>query len=165
MMHGYDWVDADLSGWICTEKMDGCRAYWTGAELRTKSGRTYQNLPAQLRASLPDGVALDCELWAPELHRGASLALATAAALRDTWDDRLRLTPFDLPCHSGPAAARIAALHSLTDQATPFRIALSTAQALSWRDAMHLAGREGLMCLDPAGRYQPGRRPQLLKLK
>lgn len=165
MMHGYDWIDTDLSGWVCTEKMDGCRAYWTGAELRTKSGRVYQNLPAQLRASLPDGVALDCELWAPSLHRGASLQLATAAALRGAWDARLTITPFDMPEHGGPARARIDALHCLVQHAAPFRIACSTAQALSWRDTMLAGGREGLMALDPAGRYQPGRRPQLLKLK
>lgn len=166
MMHGVDWRGQDLAGHIITEKMDGCRAYWSGAELRTKSGRLYRNTPPALLAELQRlGVAQDCELWIPGVHRGASLAAATAAALRGIWAPELRLSPFDLPGHSGRALERIAELHRLTPNAAPYRIAASTAQALEWRDAALSNGREGLMALDPAGRYTPGRRAELLKLK
>ena len=165
-MHGYDWQGQDLAGHIITEKMDGCRAYWCGAELRTKSGRPYRNIPAGLLAELQAaGCALDCELWVPGAHRGASLAAATAAALRGVWAPELRITPFDLPEHGRAAAFRVYALARNCPNAAPFRVATSTAQALEWRDAAIRDGREGLMALDPAGLYRPGRRAELLKLK
>lgn len=164
-MHGYDWTGQDLAGHIITEKMDGCRAYWTGAELLTKSGRVYTSVPVRILACLPAGVALDCELWAPELPRRESLRLATAAALRAQWSDRLQLCAFDLPGHTGPALTRRRALDALCVNSAPWRVAESTAQALSWRDAMLAQGREGLMALDPSSPYRPGRRESLLKLK
>lgn len=166
MMHGFDYLTGDLTGWIVTEKMDGCRLYWDGRTATTKSGRPYRGMPAALRASLPDGVALDCELWIPGAHRGASLAAAAAAALRGAWAPGLAITPFDLPEHRSAANERIGALHRIAPSiAAPFRIASSTAQALDWRAEALAAGREGLMALDPAGLYMPGRRPCLLKLK
>ena len=166
MMHGYDWQGQDLAGHIITEKMDGCRAYWSGEELRTKSGRLYRNAPAALLAELQaTGHALDCELWVPGVHRGASLAAATAAALQGAWAPVLRLTPFDLPEHGGRALDRVAALARICPHAAPYRIASSTAQTLEWRAAALAGGREGLMALDPASLYRVGRRAELLKLK
>ena len=97
MMHGYDWTGQDLASYIVTEKMDGCRAYWTGAELLTKSGRVYASVPAHILARLPAGVALDCELWAPELPRRESLRSATAAALRAVLDQHNLAAPAIVP--------------------------------------------------------------------
>lgn len=165
MMHGYDWTGQDLASYIVTEKMDGCRAYWTGAELLTKSGRLYASIPARILAALPAGVALDCELWAPELPRRESLRVAVAAALRAVWSDQLQLCAFDLPGHTGPALTRRRALDALGVNSAPWRVAETTAQALIWRDAMLAQGREGLMALDPANTYRSGRRESLLKLK
>ena len=166
MMHGYDWQGQDLAGHIITEKMDGCRAYWSGEELRTKSGRLYRNIPGGLLAELhAAGQALDCELWIPGAHRGASLSAATAAALRGVWASALRLTPFDLPEHSGRALDRVAALARICPYAAPYRIAQSTGQALDWRADALANGREGLMALDPDGLYRPGRQAGLAKLK
>lgn len=166
MMHGVDWQGQDLAGYIITGKMDGCRAYWCGEELRTKSGRLYRNVPAALLAELQAaGCALDCELWVPGVHRGASLAAAKHAALQGAWAPVLRLTPFDLPEHGGRALERVAALARTCPHAAPYRIAASTAQALEWRAAALAGGREGLMALDPEGLYRPGRQAGLVKLK
>ena len=166
MMHGYDWQGQNLAGHIITEKMDGCRAYWSGEELRTKSGRPYRNIPADLLAQLQAvGAAQDCELWVPGVHRGASLALATAAALRGVWSAQLRLTPFDLPDHCGAALDRVAELARTCPHAAPYRVAQSTAQALDWRADALANGREGLMALGPNGLYRPGRQAGLAKLK
>ena len=166
MMHGYDWQGQDLAGYIITEKMDGCRAYWSGEELRTKSGRLYRNVPAALLAELQaTGHALDCELWVPGVHRGASLAAATAAALQGAWAPALRITPFDLPEHGGRALERVAELARICPRAAPYRVAQSTTQALEWRAAVLADGREGLMALNPAGLYRPGRQAGLAKLK
>jgi DNA ligase-1 len=163
MMHGVDWLDQDLSGWIASEKMDGCRAYWTGAQLLTKSGRAYPCPPADLLRQLP-AHALDCELWAPGRPRAESLRLASAAALRGEWSDALRLAAFDLPEHGGPAIDRRRAL-DIHPLACAWRRVASTADALAMRAEVWRRGGEGVMLLDPAGRYQAGRRPVLLKLK
>lgn len=169
MMHGYDYNGQDLAGHILSEKLDGCRAYWTGAELLTKSGRPYRAIPPALLAELQDwGGALDCELCVPSAPRAQSLALATDAALRGRWAPDLRLMAFDAPDISGPALARRRALAALDGpfvRPLAWRLARGTAEALAWRDALQAAGREGAMAQDPASDYRPGRRECLLKLK
>ena len=169
LMHGFDYTDQNLAGHILSEKLDGCRAYWTGTELVTKSGRPYRAVPAEMLAELRTwGAALDCELCVPDAPRAESLRLASAAALRASWAPALRLMAFDAPDMRAPALARREALRVLGGRlvlALPFWRATSTADALAQRASWISRGREGLMAQDPASEYRPGRREALLKLK
>lgn len=45
MQHGVDWNGQDVSGWIATEKYNGCRAYWDGGNLWSRGG---------LKVNIPD---------------------------------------------------------------------------------------------------------------
>jgi hypothetical protein len=37
-MQGLDWINEDPKGWIMSEKLDGVRAYWDGAQFWSKRG-------------------------------------------------------------------------------------------------------------------------------
>lgn len=52
----------DPTGWWISEKYDGVRGYWDGRQLRLRGGGTV-NAPEYFLAELPQGVALDGELW------------------------------------------------------------------------------------------------------
>jgi hypothetical protein len=55
--------DTDVSGWWCSEKLDGVRAYWNGTSFISRLGNRYV-APAWFVADLPrDGTTLDGELF------------------------------------------------------------------------------------------------------
>lgn len=62
MQHGVDWDGQDLSGWIVTEKFNGCRAYWDGESLWSRGGINIA-IPDDWREQLPPGVHLDGEVY------------------------------------------------------------------------------------------------------
>lgn len=63
MTLGKDWSGQDVSGWMASEKFDGCRAYWDGAQMWTRSGALVE-VPEWFRAHLPLGLEVDGEIWA-----------------------------------------------------------------------------------------------------
>lgn len=63
MMHGGDWTDdIDPAGWIVSEKLNGCRAFWDGSQLWSRGGNVIP-APAWFTAGLPTS-PLDGEVWA-----------------------------------------------------------------------------------------------------
>ena len=168
MMHGYDHSGQNLSGWLAQEKMDGCRAFWTGEKLITRSARLIQNVPAGMLAELQAlGEKADCELWA---GRDLGLEPARLAAQDYSWHPALVLMVFDLPSRaSTPAAERLAAVAALPAgqfvKPTSFWTIEHTEHAKLCRRAVHMGGGEGLMVRNPSGKYKDGRRECLLKLK
>lgn len=176
MMHGVDWDGHNVDGWLASEKFDGCRAFWTGEKLLTKSGREYRNVPDDIcRALARTGVALDCEVCIPNAARKNSLGAANDAALRGVWSPFVRVVVFDLPDHGGKAAERDASLRRLfdvTDSDPEFRVVrcrrfnvTNFAGAQRFRGLVHSWGGEGIMLLRPDSLYTPGRRDCLLKMK
>lgn len=63
LMHGIEWDCQDVSGYYASEKLDGCRAFWTGKELLTRSGRVI-HAPERVTRRLPAGVPIEGELYA-----------------------------------------------------------------------------------------------------
>lgn len=63
VMLAHSWAGEDPSGWWMSEKLDGVRAYWTGAKLMTRLGNEI-HAPAWFLANLPKDTALDGELFA-----------------------------------------------------------------------------------------------------
>lgn len=176
MMHGIDWDGHNVDGWLASEKFDGCRAFWTGEKLLTKSGREYRNVPADVsRALARTGVALDCEVCIPNAARKNSLGAANDAALRGVWSPFVRVIVFDLPSHGGTADERDAALRSLfdvTESDHGHRVVCcrrgtvkDADHADEWFDRILTWGGEGIMLLRPDSLYTPGRRDCLLKMK
>jgi DNA ligase-1 len=169
LQHGQDWAGQDLTGWLLTEKLDGCRAYWTGAELITRSGARIA-APAHITAWLPQGVALDGELWA---GRG-QFETARRAVQQSLWADSVRFVVFDAPHPTDSLGLRRLAAerhvrhaqsHGFNGHLLRSEYALSTEHALGLLKQLLAAGAEGLMAQDPRAAYRPGRGAQLLKLK
>lgn len=63
----------DPTGYYCSEKIDGVRAYWDGSSLKTKYGKELF-APQQWVAGLPANVSLDGELWYEGVGRTHSIA-------------------------------------------------------------------------------------------
>lgn len=169
LMHGRDWAGEDLSGYVLTEKMDGCRAVWTGSQLLTRTGKPIE-VPADLLAALPAGLPLDMELWA---GRGG-YDTAQAATQRGAWASNCTLMAFDAPAAEGNyAARRCALLQAVLAAGHPALRAVpllspatfDTANAIATLRGVIHCGGEGLMAWHPGRRWQAGRCTHVLKLK
>jgi len=160
----------DPTGWLVSEKLDGVRALWDGAQLRFRSGGAIA-APAWFTAALP-ARPLDGELW---LGRGgfeATVGTVRRAVPDDGAWRGLHYVLFDLPGDPRPFAQRAAALAALVPSlrqpfvtAVPQRTLPEAAALASELDAVVAAGGEGLMLHRAAAHWRPGGSADLLKLK
>ena len=157
LLHGNDWHGQDVSGWWCSEKFDGWRAYWDGQRLLSRQGRDYQ-APAWFLAGLP-AMPLDCELWA-----GNGSNHNHVAGL--DWE-RLRLVAFDVPGLAVEDAMATLALlpPSPRLQVAEFWQVDSTDGARAAMAQVVARGGEGVMLRRPGSVYRNTRCDDLLKLK
>jgi DNA ligase-1 len=158
--HGTNWDGRDLTGWAVSEKLDGCRGYWDGGRMWTRSGREIA-IPERLRATLP-GFPVDGELWA---GRGQFSAASVAVRL-GKWTEAARFVGFDAPEHPGTWTERMAFLHAHAPAiAAPFVVVGSTDEALEICADVLAQGGEGILARSPEDRFAPGRFSTLLKVK
>ena len=106
-----DWDFRDLTGWLWSEKFDGVRAYWDGAQLWTRGGNVIQ-APKSFLKFFPAGVELDGELWAGH----GTLEVASNAAVHGIWDSRLVFRCFDCPDVVGNWTMRILCAASFSNK-------------------------------------------------
>lgn len=164
LQHGLDWEGEDLTGYVLTEKFDGCRAYWDGQHLWSRSGKQAK-LPAEWAAALP-AMALDCELY-----DGVGGVYRCGAALRyGRFTESMRLVAFDAPQANGNYVLRMqAAATALSNcrvaHAASMTVCQGTEHTLQLLHAIQARGGEGLMARNPALAYTPGRTRGLLKVK
>jgi DNA ligase-1 len=163
MTLGMDWQGQDVAGWYATEKIDGYRAYWDGANFWTRTGNKV-NAPSWFTDGLPP-VAMDCELYAGIGKRSAITSYLRSGNFPAT----LRLMVFDVPEASGDYAAR---MHSLPEklpahvQALPVKKVANTDHAFEMMLEIQAQDGEGIVLRNPAvDRYEIGRTQNLLKLK
>ena len=50
------------TGWLMSEKLDGVRCYWNGSQMYSRQGKVFFP-PDFFKDTLPEGLALDGELW------------------------------------------------------------------------------------------------------
>ena len=158
-MHGHDWTGLDVSGWYASEKLDGCRAYWDGETLYTKSGNVI-DAPTITR-DLPAGFAVDGEIWA---GRGNFQAARLFTQYGHS-PELVLFFAFDAPDHPGDWPERLAAAQARVVETVGFW-KITDMQELE--EAMHGflgEGDEGLMVRRPGSAYRPGRTRNLLKVK
>lgn len=160
----------DTGQYLVSEKLDGARACWDGAQLRFRSGLPVPAPEAFLRR-LP-AVPLDGELW---LGRGRFEALSgcvrRAPPVEADWAE-VRYMVFELPAHPGGFAERAQALDRLAAavgwpqlQAVPQgRVADVVALRARLRDVV-AGGGEGLVLHRADAPYRTGRSDALFKLK
>lgn len=160
----------DSAAALVSEKYDGVRAYWDGAQLLTRGGNPIA-APAWFTAGWP-ATPLDGELWA---GRGR-FATAVSTVRQQNPDDAgwraLRYMVFDLPAQGGRFDARYAALQNtvqalqqawvvaVPQSPAPSGAALQTLLTRTSRD-----GAEGLILHQSSAVYQPGRSTDIVKLK
>ncbi len=150
----------DVSGWWMQEKLDGIRAIWDGAELWTREGHRI-DAPAWWTAALPDGTALDGELWA---GRGRfTTVLSVYRSPSERWREMV-FAAFDAPV-AGTFEERAAIVEStgvLFVAPKPCRDATHAEETMRQIVA---AGGEGIMLRRPGSAYEHKRSKNLLKLK
>ena len=155
--------------WV-SEKLDGVRALWDGAQLRFRSGNPVP-APAWFIAGLPPQ-ALDGELWiARNRFEQVSGIVRRQQPVDADWR-QVRYMIFELPDAPGSFTARIAQMRAIVSAAhlpwlhtvEQFRVS-NHAALIRQLDSVIQAGGEGLMLHLADAPYLTGRQDALLKLK
>lgn len=160
----------DVSQYWISEKYDGIRAHWTGAQLISRQGIVI-DAPAWFTQGWPTQ-AMDGELWAGREQFAAAQSTVAKGAQDDAGWRKLRYMVFDLPQHRGLFAQRQQALHTQVRklQQPWLQVApqwqVKTHEALMRQLREHSrAGAEGLMLRRADAPYRSGRSDDLIKLK
>lgn len=161
-----DWDFRDLTGWLWSEKFDGCRAYWDGQRLWTREGNIIQ-APSSFTNQLPAGRHLDGEIWA---GRGNYIA-AMNAVRHGIWSDAVRFVVFDAPHVDGSWMWRMecaeAMLEGCAIAGTCERGVVSERyEASTLADQFIQSGGEGAMFRSPDVKtYETKRTIHLMRIK
>jgi DNA ligase-1 len=164
----HTWTGADIAGWLISEKLDGVRALWDGATLRTRTGAAIP-APQALLSALPGGTMLDGELYA-----GPGTLQRVHMAVRGRTNDwsGVRFHVFDAPGAGGGFAGRMARAAEVVRGRGPLVAAVPHQPCLGhrWLAArfaeVRAAGGEGLVARMPDAPYRWGLRDgQTLKIK
>jgi DNA ligase-1 len=151
MQHGFDWTGTDPAGWLVSEKMDGCRAYWDGSQFWTRSGRKIA-VPDSIRRAMPR-CHLDGEFWA---GRGR-FTEARLAVNHGKWTARVRFVVFDSPKATGDWTQRIESARAMGVECVRWWACDSGEELLRDLDRIVSAGGEGVIIRKPNGAYTFGR--------
>jgi len=160
LARSYEYTDP--RGWWMSEKLDGVRAIWTGTDFISRSGKVFP-APAEMRAAMPSGVAIDGELFG---GRG-KFQTFIGKIRRGIWDD-ITFKAFDTITEE-PFEARQATLMAL-DLPAWFEVVeqvecLSKAHLEQYEQNLVEQGAEGVMLRKPQSLYQHKRSSDLLKIK
>lgn len=163
-------AETDVKAYWISEKLDGVRGHWDGAQLWTRGGHRIV-LPHGFSKGWPE-VPMAGELWIGRQRFAEVSGIVRRAQARAADWAEVRFMVFDLPDHDGTFTARINAMRRLLAgvrnptlrMIEQFRVA--DAAALQARlNAVVNAGGEGLMLHHGNAQYRAGRSDKLLKLK
>lgn len=165
MQHGVDWDGQDITGWIATEKYNGCRAYWDGENLWSRGGIKIM-IPDHWRINLPPGVHLD-----GEIYDGVDGVYRCGSAIRyGRFTPSMRFVVFD--CPSASSFNFISRMQYVANTyvnpvlfPAPWWEIRSLEHAKDLLKDIQKCGGEGLMLRHPDIGYRPGRTADLRKFK
>jgi DNA ligase-1 len=161
--------DADVTGWLLSEKLDGVRAYWDGEHFWSRLGNRFF-APDWFIAGLPN-LPLDGELWLGRKAFQRTVSIVRRQDGPDSWRD-IKFRIFDAPAAGGPFEERIEHLCDIFSRLRQPHA--SVLPQMRCRGIDHLQeeldrivslGGEGLMLRQPGSRYEAGRSATLLKAK
>lgn len=157
-----------LVGWLASEKLNRCRAYWDGRQFWTRGGNIIP-APAWFKKGLPD-VHLDGEIWAGRKgFRDASNAVRLGGKWFDL--DFIQFAAFDAPQVAGTWAERISEARRAVKRAAcavavEVERMTSPQRLVDYMLGLRRIGAEGGMFRNPdAIGYTTGRTETLLRWK
>jgi len=153
-----DWAGQDVSGWLLSEKLDGWRLGWDGADFVTRQGEVI-DAPNWFRAGLP-AFALDGELFA-----GRGQFNRIQSMMRDGWHG-LTYAAFDVPC-AMPFASRARVLGALPlpshCNAVAHRLCVNAGDMMGLACRIVNEGGEGAVVRRPDSQWKAGRSGDVLR--
>jgi len=161
----------DLGEYWVSEKLDGVRARWDGANLISRNGNRFA-APAWFTANFP-AAKLDGELWMGRGRFEQTVSVVRRAAPHDGWRE-VRFMVFDMPRAGGDFNARLRQMKTTVAAAAQRNRHIALVEQFTVRDHRALvermrevaaAGGEGLMLHRGGAFYRSGRSRDLLKLK
>ena len=161
--------DVDPTGWLMSEKLDGVRAYWDGAQFLSRNGNVF-HAPDWFRRHLPRS-PLDGELWMGRQMFQSTISVVRRLDGGEAWR-KVSYVVFDAPEHGGPFEGRLAHLDGWFSSARPPHASahphapcLGADHLRRELDRVIAAGGEGLMLRQPGSAYERCRSSTLLKVK
>ena len=163
MQHGRYYAGQNISGYVSTEKYNGCRAYWDGEYLWSRGGLKI-SIPIAWRDSLPSGIHLDSELY----DGVDGLSRCVSAVRYGHFTDTMRLMVFDCPSFAGNYLQRLSYARQYAHG--PIFVVDATVVSGMAHVIILLADvfshhGEGLILRAPGLQYEASRTSQILKLK
>lgn len=160
----------DVSEYLVSEKFDGVRAIWTGAEFVTRNGNPIK--PPRWFSSVLPQVWLDGELWTKHNDFAALSGIVRTANPADSDWQRVTFRIFDMPDQTNPFSIRYKNYQQLVRAINkPHIIGVEQHQFLSnqaltaFFERITKRGGEGVMLHLASAKHQSGRSSALLKLK
>lgn len=163
MQHGKPWRGEDVRGWFACEKLDGCRGYWDGSRMWSRSGRIIP-IPGEWSVKLP-GIHLDGEIYA---GRG-QWETTVAAVVRNRWAASVAFLVFDAPEVAGCCSKQIATaakrLRCDFAAAVPFAAVNDLVHVSLMFRGIREQGGEGLILRRTGAAYSKQRTADVLNVK
>ncbi|MGR3913108.1 MAG: DNA ligase [Gammaproteobacteria bacterium] len=159
----------DVRGWVMSEKLDGVRGIWNGAQLISRGGNILR-APKWFTRGFPP-FALDGELWTKRGDFENIVSIVRAQTPDARWR-RVTYQVFEAPHQRGGLRQRLAVpadylaahphAHIKIVRMRPVRAAADVRAFLA---EITEAGGEGVVVRDPRAPYQTGRLASALKVK
>lgn len=167
-MKAQEWKGGSPSGWWWSEKLNGIRSYWDGAQMWTLNGNPI-DLPVWFASDLPP-VALDGELWFGRGKDALQQMVSIKSDVRDPRWKKVRYAVFDAPETTGACEKRWAvAKQAIRGSKVAIYVeqAACTSEAALERmfQAVLKKGGEGLMGRRKGSAYERKRSTNLRKKK
>jgi DNA ligase-1 len=159
----------DIEGWWLSEKLDGVRAYWDGAQFLSRLGNKF-HAPPWFIEGLPK-TPLDGELWGGRKLFQRTVGVVKRQDQSPLWKELLFVV-FDAPSFDGAFEERMAhceeivggGLHAYA-RVHPQELCRGVDHLKEELARVEALGGEGLMARRPRSRYEVGRSDSLLKVK
>ena len=157
-----DYYGQNIKGWLFSEKFDGIRAYWTGTELLTRTGK-HIDCPNWVTAGLPR-FPIEGELWAGRAQFQKVLSALRSGQDGD-WSD-IKLMAFDAPQAGVAFADRVKTLEALSFVNIVKQIAVSGKREMKRLVREIIAnGGEGGVLRNPASLHVAGKSDDYARVK
>jgi DNA ligase-1 len=160
----------DIQAYWVSEKLDGIRAYWNGAQFISRQGHIF-NAPSWFTEGFPNQ-PLDGELWINRAQFERVLSIVRKKKANDDEWLKVAFMIFDLPSSLLNFSERIKLMKSMLEKSPSPYLKMIKQQSIQSHTELHLLldkvianGGEGLMLHKGSAFYQAKRSKDLLKLK